>query len=378
MATPGTIFSGLGHVGLIVWLIAGWGFSAEPLRIETMDISVISGEDFDQMRARATPDPGDASPDAPVPPQIDEASPPLPAADAPAQPAPAPEQVEPPSSELPPPLPPEAPLTEVTDTPPVPPAPPVAPPPTPDVAVSDTPTPQQAPTVASTISQPPPQDAQVDDVVREAVVPDDTANAEIVAQEQDATAPEETTTQIVIQDLAPTTSARPSTRPSRPVPVSTQTQTAAVEPPPAPVETPASQETAPQETAPQEDVAAALEAALAGAADPAIAAGPPMTGAERDSFRIAVNRCWNVDPGSVAARVTVEVAFNLDRDGAVQGNNVRLLSSQGDASAVDTAFNAARRAILRCQSGGYQLPADKYDQWQEVVITFDPSGMRLR
>jgi len=227
--------------------------------------------------------------------------------------------------------------------------------------------------VASTISQPPPQDAQIDDVVRDAVVPDESAEAEIVAQEQDATAPEETTTQIVIQDLAPTTSARPSTRPSRPAPVSTQTQTAAVEPPPAPVET-----TAPQEAAPQEDVAAALEAALAGAAAPAIAAGPPMTGAERDSFRIAVNRCWNVDPGSVAARVTVEVAFNLDRDGAVQGNNVRLLSSQGDASAVDTAFNAARRAILRCQSGGYQLPADKYDQWQEVVITFDPSGMRLR
>ena len=26
-----------------------------------------------------------------------------------------------------------------------------------------------------------------------------------------------------------------------------------------------------------------------------------MTGAERDSFRISVNRCWNVDPGSVAS-----------------------------------------------------------------------------
>ncbi len=368
MATPGTIFSGLGHIGLIGWLVAGWGFNAEPLRIETMDISVISGEEFDQMRARATPDPGDASPDAPVPPQIDEALPPLPAAEAPAQSTPAPDQVEQPVAELPPPPPPEASQAEVTDAAPEPPAPPVAPPPTPNVAVSDAPTPPQAPTVASTISQPPPQDAQIDDVVRDAVVPDDSAEAEVVAQEQDATAPEETTTQIVIQDLAPTTSARPSTRPSRPVPVSSQTETAAVEPAPEPADT----------SAPQEDVAAALEAALAGAAAPAIAAGPPMTGAERDSFRIAVNRCWNVDPGSVAARVTVEVAFNLDRDGAVQGNNVRLLSSQGDSGAVDTAFNAARRAILRCQSGGYQLPADKYDQWQEVVITFDPSGMRLR
>ena len=103
-----------------------------------------------------------------------------------------------------------------------------------------------------------------------------------------------------------------------------------------------------------------------------------MTGSERDSFRLAVNRCWNVDPGSVAARVTVEVGFTLDRDGTVRGNEVRLLSSNGDQSATTTAFEAARRAILRCQSGGYDLPAEKYDQWQDVVITFDPSGMRLR
>lgn len=111
---------------------------------------------------------------------------------------------------------------------------------------------------------------------------------------------------------------------------------------------------------------------------PAVAAGPPMTGSEKENFRIAVNRCWNVDPGSVAARVTVEVGFSLDRAGSVIGNEVRLIRSDGDQSATNTAFEAARRAILRCQSGGYQLPADKYDQWKDVVITFDPSGMRVR
>lgn len=374
MATPGTIISGLGHVGLMVWLIVGWGFDAEPLRIETMDVSVISGEDFEQMRAGATPDPGDAPPDTPVPPVINETAPVLPAPQEPNLAEPLPEPAPPPPSELPPPPPPLpeplAPQTDVADAPPVAPISPAAPPPTPDVAVSETPTPPQAPTVASTISQPPPQDAQVDDIVRDAVTPDASAQAEIVAEEQDATAPEETTTQIVIADLAPATSVRPATRPSRPEPVS-QTQTAQVAsagtPTPAPAQEPV-----------QEDVTAALAAALEGAAAPALLLGPPMTGGERDSFRIAVNRCWNVDPGSVAARVTVEVAFNLERDGTVRGNDVRLMSSQGDSGAVDTAFQAARRAILRCQSGGYQLPADKYDQWQEVVITFDPSGMRLR
>lgn len=367
MATPGTIISGVGHVGLIGWLIVGWGLSSEPLAIQTMDVSVISGEEFEQMRARTTPEPGNADPTAPVPPVISDSAPPPPAEEEPTEPSPRPEPVEPPQSEVPPPPPPPAPPeTEVTDAPPAEPAPPVATPPTPDVEVSETPTPPQAPTVASTITAPPPPDANVDDVVREEVVPDDSAEAEVVAEEQEATAPEETTTAIVIEDLAPTTSVRPSARPSRPTP---------------PQDTQAAQEE-PATTAPEvseEAVASALEAALGAATQaPAVAAGPPMTGAERDSFRISVNRCWNVDPGSVAARVTVEVGFSLDREGRVERDEVRLISSDGDPSATNTAFEAARRAILRCQSGGYQLPADKYDQWKDVVITFDPSGMRLK
>lgn len=367
MATPGTIISGVGHVGLIGWLIVGWGLSSEPLAIQTMDVSVISGEEFEQMRARTTPEPGNADPTAPIPPVISDSAPPPPAQEEPTEPSQPPEPVEQPQSEVPPPPPPPAPPeAEVTDAPPAEPAPPVATPPEPEVEVSETPTPPRAPTVASTITAPPPPDANVDDVVREEVVPDDSAEAEVVAEEQEATAPEETTTAIVIEDLAPTTSVRPSVRPSRPT-LPQETQAAQPEP-----------ETAEPEVS-EEAVASALEAALGAATEaPAVAAGPPMTGAERDSFRIAVNRCWNVDPGSVAARVTVEVGFSLDREGRVASDEVRLISSDGDPSATNTAFEAARRAILRCQSGGYQLPADKYDQWQDVVITFDPSGMRLR
>ncbi|MEM8536810.1 MAG: energy transducer TonB, partial [Pseudomonadota bacterium] len=341
--------------------------------IETMDISVISGEAFDQLRQGSVPEPDTAEPEAPVAPPVVDAPPEQPAtADTPAEPAPPPPPVQQPDVDTPPPVTPSPPPSptpaEVADAPPT-----IAPPPPvpeliPDVPESDEPTPPQAPTVASTINAPPPPDAAPDDIQRDAILPDDSATADVVEQEQQATAPEETTTQIVIEDLAPSTSVRPSARPNRPAP---------------PVDT-ASAETGTTETDQAEpadttdDVLAALESAQSETPAPALPAGPPMTGAERDSFRIAVNRCWNVDPGSVAARVIVEVGFSLNRDGTVIGNSVELLSSDGDPSATDTAFQAARRAILRCQSGGYQLPADKYDQWREVVITFDPSGMRLR
>ena len=128
-------------------------------------------------------------------------------------------------------------------------------------------------------------------------------------------------------------------------------------------------------------VADALAAALASTPTPAAPAanpGPPMTGAEQDAFRVAVQQCWNVDVGSEAARVTLTVAFDLDPQGRVQGDVRRISGQGGSDGAIEAAFQAARRAILRCQRDGYVLPADKYEQWKEVEMTFDPSGMRMR
>lgn len=370
MQTPGMYISAVGHVGLIGWLLLGWGMQSQPLPMEVMDVSVMSGEEFEQMLAARTPVPGDAPPTAPVQPQIAETPPPV--VETPPEPAPPPEPVDPPVVETPPTPAPEIPPADVTDDAPVAPVPPAMPVPAPDLPPSDDPTQAPANRVASTPVAPPPPDAQISDIAREAVMPDETATAEVAVPEQQATAPEQTATEIVIADERPRgaveTSLRPIARPARPAPpaVAAEPQTA-TEPAPAPAPVPDTSDA----------VADALAAAVAASAAPAVQAGPPMTGTERDSFRIAVNSCWNVDPGSVAARVIIEVGFTLTREGQVEGEP-RLLSSDGDQSATSTAFEAARRAILRCQRGGYQLPADKYDQWREVVITFDPSGMRLR
>ena len=106
------------------------------------------------------------------------------------------------------------------------------------------------------------------------------------------------------------------------------------------------------------------------AADP----GPPMTGAEADAFRLSVQYCWSVGSLSPDAQKTiVTVAFDLDREGRLVGD-VTLLESAGGASegAVASAFETARRAVVRCQGKGYPLPAEKYESWRSVVLTFDP------
>jgi hypothetical protein len=42
------------------------------------------------------------------------------------------------------------------------------------------------------------------------------------------------------------------------------------------------------------------------------------------------------------------------------------------------AFTAARSAIYRAAAEGLNLPADKYDDWKDLELTFDPTKGRLR
>lgn len=125
----------------------------------------------------------------------------------------------------------------------------------------------------------------------------------------------------------------------------------------------------------EDPVADALERALEGATPNP---GSPMTEAEQSAFRVSVQQCWNVDVGTEAARVTLTVEFDMDEQGRVAGDVRKVSATGGGETAIEAAFQSARRAILRCQRDGYVLPAGKYDQWRTMEMTFDPSGMRMR
>ncbi|WP_339954092.1 energy transducer TonB [Yoonia sp. 2307UL14-13] len=373
----------MGHTVLIGWLLLGWGLDSDPLEFDTMVVTTVSGEEFAALNAASTPDPGTAEPDAPVQPVLDEAPEP-PAESTPTEVAPPPDPVEPPVDETPPPDPPQAPpVADVTDTPPSVPSAPAPTPPAPDLDVSEDPTPRQADVVASTPTPPPPPDAAVDDAARDEAVQEPDAEPEVVQEEQEQTAPEETTTEIVNQDdtpsapeepvtVAPATSVRPVVRPNRPAPVE-EPQVADVQEPAEPTE-PAEPDTS------IEDVLAGVveDTSTTSATDaPNVPAGPPMTGSEIEGFRVAVNRCWVLDPGSEAARAKITVFFELGRDGKVVGSPTLVSGSGASDTAINTAFEAARRAILRCQgSDGYQLPPDKYEEWREITGNFDASGVK--
>jgi len=396
----GQIISGIAHGGVILWVILGdWLFRAPTLpEIEVAEVSLLSSAEFDAMMAAAPPAAEPAQEPAPEPaPEETAIQPPEPVQ---------PQEPPPPAEESPPVAPPEEPLPEDLPTEAVPqlietpdPVAPIAdieqpiPVPLSDARPRPRPVDRVAATPVESVDAP-----EVAEQVIEEVSDVPSEEAVIVEEQQEAAAPEEATTQIVTEaveteedapQLEMTASLRPRSRPER-----VQPAEEAVEETTASAETP---EEAPEEPAPdtttEDAVAAALaealaeeaaaaeaEAAAAEAAASNLPAGPPMTAGEQDALRVAVQACWNVGALSMEAlRTTVTVAVSVGQDGVPDAGSISMVASNGESStATQQAFEAARRAIIRCGARGFPLPPEKYDQWRNMELVFDPNGMRMR
>ena len=401
--------SGVAHIGLIVWVMLFDIFQAPDRNtaIPVTDVSLISTEEF---AALSGPRP-DAAPEpepAPAPPVVTTPEP------AP-EPAPAPEpEIRAPEPVQPEPEPEPAPAPAPTPDPAPAPEPTPEPQPTeqssgvifspqPAPGVSERPRPRPVDRVAPTPTDTPPEGAQVDIAAQPATQPDDESEAQLPEEEQAETAPPEATTEIVTEATetedgateraaaAPTISSRPRTRPERPTPPPAQTAEAPPAPQPTPTPTPEpapapAPEPTPEPTpAPQPDPSDAIAEALAAALSQqqptsSTASSAGLSSSEADGLRLAIQQCWNVGVLSTdAQQVTVTVAFSMTPSARHEQGTIRIVSASGGTeTAIQQAFDAARRAIIRCEGDGYGLPADKYDAWRDIEITFNPEGMRLR
>lgn len=350
----GAYISGLAHVALILWaLFAGFFLrGGDPLPIETMDVQVLTAAEFE---ALTTP----AAPDLPQP-----------------EVAEIPEPVSEPEPDAAPPLP-----ETVTEPEPVPetmPEPlPVAPPPSesaPDQPIEPDapPTPPAADRVAPEVAPAPPEEAEIAPEETPATAPSETA--EVTVEEQTPTAPEEAATEIVTEAETPSTAAPirsmlPMARPANAV------APAVAEP----------ESTEAKEPEPDNAISNALAEATETAEVPRPApSGPPLSAGEKDALRVSVQKCWNVGTlSSDALQTTVTVYVAMQPDGTPDVESIRLQSWEGGTEAgAQRAFEAARRAIrrwgLRQCGNGNALPPEKYSQWREIEMIFNPNGMRMK
>jgi Cell division and transport-associated protein TolA (TC 2.C.1.2.1) len=108
--------------------------------------------------------------------------------------------------------------------------------------------------------------------------------------------------------------------------------------------------------------------------------GPPVTAGEKEALIVDVKQCWNVGSLSTEAmKTSVTVLVDMQANGKPVTSSIRMTAhSGGSDAAAKQAFEAARRAIIRCGSDGFPLPAEKYGWWQQIEIVFDPSKMRMK
>lgn len=109
---------------------------------------------------------------------------------------------------------------------------------------------------------------------------------------------------------------------------------------------------------------------------PQKAAPGPLTKSEAAALRGAIARCWTVSSLTDSARdATVTLGFEMNPDGTPQPDSIHLIDSTStDTVATTAAYNAARRAILRCGAEGFTLPKEKFEHWRVVEMTFDAAG----
>ncbi len=392
--STGTVLSGIGHAGVILWVVVGdWLFAAEPAQeIIATQVSIMTEAEFQAMQSSA-PAPGPLeAPEQPAEiaaPEPVEVTPPAPEPEPEPPPEPAPEPVPEPVPE-PAPEPAPEPLPEPEPAPepqpePLPPEPqpePLPPEPQPEpvpedlaVAPEDQPLPSMStsprpkPKPADRVAPDPvsvPEDAQTAEVPEEAVSEEPTETPQDPQEAREEVLPEESgdilrteATEEQDESLGMTASIRPKARPARPAAAAEEpaeaTETA--------TETAAAEEAAAEEAA--DPAADAIAAAVAEAAAEEAAAeeaggggqtdaplGPPLNAGEIGDIRSAIGNKWNVgslSTDAMGAVVVVRVEFAPDG----KPTDISLIESSGASDAgIKVAYDAARRAIQRAYIEG--------------------------
>ena len=103
-------------------------------------------------------------------------------------------------------------------------------------------------------------------------------------------------------------------------------------------------------------------------------AAQQLTASQIDAIRQQLASCWNPPVGARDAKdLRIEIRVQLARDGSVRQAELISRGRMGE-SFYRAAAESAMRAVRIC-SPLEGLPAEKYEQWQTLLLNFDPQEM---
>lgn len=101
-----------------------------------------------------------------------------------------------------------------------------------------------------------------------------------------------------------------------------------------------------------------------------------LTVSELDALRTQLSKCWSLPSGARDAEgLVVEIKVTMNPDATVQQTKIVEESRMSKDPFFQTAAESARRALLDPNCSPLILPKDKYHEWREFRITFNPKEM---
>lgn len=115
---------------------------------------------------------------------------------------------------------------------------------------------------------------------------------------------------------------------------------------------------------------------IAGLAMSAPTLGDKMTISQVDRLRQQLSQCWNVPVGAKDAdELVVDLRVEMNPDRTVRSVEILNKRRYRQDSFFRAAADSARRALYNPNCTPLALPPDKYDQWKELTIRFNPKDM---
>jgi hypothetical protein len=320
------IFSAIFHVALLAFVIIGLPqfFAHKPLEDTPIAVQLVTLSDKTQATAIAKAPP---KPDAKPEPQVAQATP--------EPPKPEPPKPEPPKAAPPPPPPPPKPPEPEAEAKPEPkPAPPAPPPPAPPEPPKETPEPKPEPPKVEPKPEPPKPAAEAPKPKAKPEPP-----KQVAKNESKETQKQDSDFSSLLKNL-------------------TKQKTA-----PSPQDATPKSKSAP---APAQASSQPMNAPL----------GSQLTVSERDLIVQQIESCWNVPAGAKDAQnLIIDIHIDVASDRTVTNVQIVDQSRYNSDPFFRAAADSARRAIQNPRCSPLKLPADKYDQWKSITLSFNPKDV---
>lgn len=129
-----------------------------------------------------------------------------------------------------------------------------------------------------------------------------------------------------------------------------------------------------EEADPLKDVLASLQSPARSRSNKAFDPENQVSISEIDAVRRQIAQCWNVPAGAKNAEdLFIEIALQMRADGTVRDARIVDQARLASDGFFRSAAESARRAVLSC--GKLPLPAEKFDSWKTITMTFNPRDL---